>query len=115
MLNLRGNIFLMLQEKVETVVRKSLNIKARPMPKSTQTRPQHTSTGQAKAKARDDHSSTATCDRSLAKSKLNINKQKGDIQRSLNRVRPKTSDQTTRNNTNIRSLAVRRSAVEVAL
>ncbi|KAL9307079.1 hypothetical protein AtEden1_Chr1g0025651 [Arabidopsis thaliana] len=109
------------EEKVEAVVRKALNLKARPLPKSTQARPQHTSTGQAKAKAkaRDDHSSTASCDRSLtnrmAKSKVIINKQKADMQRSLNGIRPKTSDQTARNSTNIRSLAVRRSAVQVAL
>lgn len=81
------------------------------MPKSTQARPQHTSTGQAKAKPRDDLSSKATCDRSLAngmaKSKLNINKPKADMQRSLNGIRPKTSDQTARNNTNRRSLTVR--------
>lgn len=111
----------MLQEKVKAVVPKVHNLKARPLPKSTQTRPQHTSTGQAKAKAkaRDDHSSMASCDRSLAngmtKSKLIINKQKADIQRSLNGIRPKTSDQTARNNTHRRSLPVRRSAVEVAL
>ncbi|CAE5958311.1 unnamed protein product [Arabidopsis arenosa] len=107
------------EEKVKAVVPKDLNFKARPLPKSTQTRPQHTSTGQAKAKARDDHSSIASCDRSLAngmvKSKLIINKQTADIQRSLNGIRPKTSDQTARNNTHRRSLAVRRSAVEVAL
>jgi len=101
------------------VVLKARTFKARPMPKSTQARPQHTSTGQAKAKARDDHSSTASCDRSLtnrmAKSKVIINKQKADIQRSLNGIRPKTSDQTARNSMNIRSLAVRRSGVEIAL
>ncbi|CAH8253274.1 unnamed protein product [Arabidopsis lyrata] len=109
------------EEKVKAVVPKGHNLKARPLPKSTQTRPQHTSTGQAKAKAkaRDDHSYIASCDRSLAngmaKSKLIINKQKADIQRSLNGIRPKTSDQTARNNTHRRSLPVRRSAVEVAL
>ncbi|KAL1218284.1 Protein WVD2-like 7 [Cardamine amara subsp. amara] len=99
------------EEKVEAVVRKSLNFNARPMPKIPQARPQHTSIGQAKAKPRDDVSSKATCDRSLAngmaKSKLNVNKYKADIQRNLNVIRPKTSDQTARNNTNRRNLAVR--------
>ncbi|KAG2320957.1 hypothetical protein Bca52824_014170 [Brassica carinata] len=107
-------------ENVEAIVRKTLNSKARPMPKSTQGRPQHTSTGQEKVrKDAQEHSSKARCDRSLvngaAKSKLNINKQKVDTQRSLSGIRPNSSTKTERNNANRRSLAVRRSAVEVAL
>lgn len=104
---------------MEAVVHKSLSFKSRPVPKSTQARLQLTLTGQAKA--RDDHSSTtATCDRSLVsgtvKSKLiNVNKQKVEIKRNLNRIRPKTSDQTSLNNMNRRSLAVRRSGVDVSL
>ncbi|ESQ34481.1 hypothetical protein EUTSA_v10007872mg [Eutrema salsugineum] len=108
-------------EKVEVLVSKALNFKARPMPKSIQARPQHTSKGQAKAREdAKEHSSKASSDQSMAngtaKSKLNINKKKVDIQKSLNGIlRPKSSDQTARNNANRRSLAVRRSAVEVAL
>ncbi|CAH2033677.1 unnamed protein product [Thlaspi arvense] len=106
------------KKKEEVVVRKALNVKARPMPKNTQARPQHSSTGQAKA--RDDakeKSSKASCDWPLAngtaKSKLNINKQKVD--NICRGIRPKSSDQTARNNANRGILAVRRSAVEVAL
>ncbi|EOA39373.1 hypothetical protein CARUB_v10012440mg [Capsella rubella] len=102
------------EEKVIAVVPKDLNFKARPVPKSTHAKPQHTSTGQPKAKARDDHSSTASCDRSLvngiAKSKLNINKQKVDTHR-IQRPKTTSSDQSARSNTNRRSLAIRRSAV----
>lgn len=104
---------------MEVVVRKALNFKARTMPNSTQSRPQNTSKGQAKA--RDDakeHSSKASCDRLVAngpaKSKLSINKQRVDLKKSLNGSLPKSSDQTARSNAN-RSLAVRQSAVEVAL
>ncbi|XP_010498808.1 PREDICTED: protein WVD2-like 7 [Camelina sativa] len=97
------------EEKVEAVVPKDLNFKARPLPKSTQARPQHTSTSQAKAKARDDRSLV----NGIAKSKLNINQQKADIHRIQ---RPKTtSDQSSRSNSIRRSLVVRRSPVEVAL
>ncbi|XP_010477588.1 PREDICTED: protein WVD2-like 7 [Camelina sativa] len=105
------------EEKVKAVVvPKDLNNKARPLPKSTQARPQHTSTGQAKAKARDDHSSTASCDQSvvngIAKSK-HIKKHKADIHMIQ---RPKTSsDLSSRSNSIRRSLVVRRSPVEVAL
>ncbi|XP_010460082.1 PREDICTED: protein WVD2-like 7 [Camelina sativa] len=106
------------EEKVKSVVvPKDHNFKARPLPKSTQARPQHTSTSQAKAKARDDHSSTASCDRSvingIAKSKLNIKKHKADIHMIQ---RPKTSsDLSSRSNSIRRSLVVRLSPVEVAL
>lgn len=109
----------MLQEKLEVVVHKTL-FKATPIPKITQARPQQTSRGQAKA--RDDaqeQSSKACCDRSMAngliKSKFNVNKQRDDLNKSLNGIRPKSSDQTARNNTNRTSLAFRQSAVEVAL
>ncbi|CAH8351899.1 unnamed protein product [Eruca vesicaria subsp. sativa] len=108
------------EENVEAIVQKSLNFKARPVPRSTQARPQHTLIGQEKVrKNAQEHSSKASSDRSCANgaamSKLNINKQKVDTQKSLRGIRPNSSDQTARNNANRRSLAVRRSAVEVAL
>ncbi|KAJ0237386.1 MDP40 [Hirschfeldia incana] len=86
------------EENVEAILKKSFNFKARLMPKSTQARPQHTSIGQEKVrKHAQEHSSKASCDRSLAKgaakSKLNINKQMVDTQRSLGGIRPNSRDQ----------------------
>ncbi|VVA92251.1 unnamed protein product [Arabis nemorensis] len=108
------------EKRKEDVVRKALDYKARPMPKSTQARPQNTLKGQANA--RDDaqeHSCKASCDRSLAngpaKSKLNAYKQRLDLKKSLNGILTKSSDQTARNNVNRKSMVVRLSAVEVAL
>ncbi|KAJ4889673.1 TPX2 (targeting protein for Xklp2) protein family [Raphanus sativus] len=105
------------EENVEAIVRKALNSKARP--KSTQARPQYISKDQEKErKDTQEHSSKARCARSLvngaAKSKLNINKQKVDTQRSLSGIRPNSSNKTAKNIPN-RSLAVRRSTVEIAL
>ncbi|CDY25766.1 BnaA07g10160D [Brassica napus] len=105
------------EENVEAIVQKSLNFKARPV---LLARPQDTSIGQEKVrKDAQAHSSKASSNRSLAngaaKSKLNINKQKVDTQRSLTGIRPNSRDQTAKNNANGRSLAVRRAAVEVAL
>ncbi|CAF1977950.1 protein WVD2-like 7 [Brassica napus] len=107
------------EENVEAIVLKSLNFKAIPVLRSRLARPQHTSIGQEKVrKDAQAHSSKASSNRSsaneAAKSKLNINKQKVDTQRSLSEIRPNSRDQTAKNNANGRSLAVRRSAVEVA-
>lgn len=104
---------------MEAIVLKSLNFKAIPVLRSRLARPQHTSIGQEKVrKDAQAHSSKASSNRSsaneAAKSKLNINKQKVDTQRSLSEIRPNSRDQTAKNNANGRSLAVRRSAVEVA-
>ncbi|KAF3592871.1 hypothetical protein DY000_02023598 [Brassica cretica] len=108
------------EENVEAIVQNSLNFKAIPVLRSRLARPQHTSIGQEKVrKDAQAHSSKASSNRSLAneaaKSKLNINKQKVDTQRSLSEIRPNSRDQTAKNNANGRSLAVRRSADEVAL
>lgn len=94
---------------MEAIVIKALNSKARPMPKSTQARPQHTSTGQEKVrKDAQEHLSKARCDRSLvsgaAKSKLNINKQKVDTPKSLSGIRSNSSDHTSKTIPNRRSL-----------